>query len=309
MPRFSFRCPDCASVLSSLDIQSIGRELQCSSCGRMFSFSDGYLDMMPADLAAGKVQIDHEPFWDLDVDIRGIPSYNTVHLVRKYAPRLIGIVDKFAPGGRERQLLDIGLGTVTSRRIRHHYKSLPEIVGTYTALDPSEGQLSGGGEMPGMNSLFIRGIGENIPFDDGQFDVVLNLSTLDHFFDAEKGKTEMARILKDKGLLVLGLNNDKSWFKLLFRRRAASARKAAAAEHNFFFSVNDVLAMFGDEFDLKCEYDWRYLPLLFSTKNSILGPLYFGLLRIADQLGRLILPRRGGCFYLFLIRRSRDETA
>jgi ubiquinone/menaquinone biosynthesis C-methylase UbiE len=53
-----------------------------------------------------------------------------------------------------------------------------------------------------------------IPFRDNFFDLVLSVSTLDHFFsdkDLEQSLNEISRVLKPGGRLILALNNKSNW--------------------------------------------------------------------------------------------------
>ncbi len=54
---------------------------------------------------------------------------------------------------------------------------------------------------------YIRADAENLPFEDNAFDYVMNLGSLEHYLNPEKGCKEMARVLKDDGTAVILLPN------------------------------------------------------------------------------------------------------
>ena len=64
-------------------------------------------------------------------------------------------------------------------------------VGRYVALDPT------------LN--IIQGVSEQIPFDDKTFDVVYSSHVLEHVNDEQKSLQEMKRVLKDDGVLIIGM--------------------------------------------------------------------------------------------------------
>lgn len=50
---------------------------------------------------------------------------------------------------------------------------------------------------------FVEGDAENLPFDDGTFDAVVNRASLHHFLDPGRAIAEMARVLKPGGRAVI----------------------------------------------------------------------------------------------------------
>ena len=50
----------------------------------------------------------------------------------------------------------------------------------------------------------IRGEGENIPFGENKFDVVIIFNSFPHFTDKEKTISECYRVLKKRGRLIVG---------------------------------------------------------------------------------------------------------
>ena len=68
-----------------------------------------------------------------------------------------------------------------------------------------------------VNIHLIRGVSEDLPFKDEKFDMILHLSTLQHVDDQHKTLSEIKRVLKDNGLLVVSVPLSKNIFTL-FRK-------------------------------------------------------------------------------------------
>jgi len=81
---------------------------------------------------------------------------------------------------------------------------------TSVALEPSPTMLvraRARAEAMGARLGLVRGIAETMPFADATFDCVLCDSAIDHFADPEHGISEMTRVLKPGGRLVLSVVN------------------------------------------------------------------------------------------------------
>ena len=68
-----------------------------------------------------------------------------------------------------------------------------------------------------VNIHLIQGVAENLPFKDENFDMILSLSTLQHVNDQYKTLSEIKRVLKKNGLLLVSVPMDKNIFTL-FRK-------------------------------------------------------------------------------------------
>ena len=68
-----------------------------------------------------------------------------------------------------------------------------------------------------VNIPLIQGVSEHLPFIDEKFDMVLHFSTLQHVDDQHKTLSEIKRVLKDNGLLVVSVPLSKNIFTL-FRK-------------------------------------------------------------------------------------------
>lgn len=76
---------------------------------------------------------------------------------------------------------------------------------------------------PGTCNRFVTADVRHLPFEDSSVDIVLSNSTLDHFDNAgdlEVSIRELARVLKQGGLLLITLDNPRNPLYLLFRAGA-----------------------------------------------------------------------------------------
>ncbi len=98
---------------------------------------------------------------------------------------------------KEQKILDLGCGTGASiEYLYNHYG----IVGT--GIDPSEKLLKFAKEK-NIEADFLWGKGEELPFEDHQFDCVLAECTLSLMSDLKKTQEEIKRVLKPKGYLII----------------------------------------------------------------------------------------------------------
>jgi ubiquinone/menaquinone biosynthesis C-methylase UbiE len=67
------------------------------------------------------------------------------------------------------------------------------------------------------NIPLIQSVSEDLPFKDEKFDMILHFSTLQHVDDQHKTLSEIKRVLKDNGLLVVSVPLNKNIFTL-FRK-------------------------------------------------------------------------------------------
>jgi ubiquinone/menaquinone biosynthesis C-methylase UbiE len=56
-----------------------------------------------------------------------------------------------------------------------------------------------------QNENILQGFAESLPFDDQTFDVVYSSHVLEHVNDEQKSLSEMRRVLKDDGILIIGV--------------------------------------------------------------------------------------------------------
>ncbi len=102
------------------------------------------------------------------------------------------------------RILDVGcgIGSIEQR--------LPEL--NVTGLDSSEEMLIEARKR--SDKTFVKGESSSLPFANGFFDAVFMVTTLEFLTDYKKALDEAARILTNRGrLVVLMLNPDSGYFK------------------------------------------------------------------------------------------------
>jgi len=97
--------------------------------------------------------------------------------------------------------LDLGCGSGYSMK-----KAIDDCKCITTGLDPQP-MLAGVKTdiVEDVNFKIIKGVGEAMPFNDKEFDVVYSSHVLEHVQNQEKVLYEIKRVLKDDGVLIIGV--------------------------------------------------------------------------------------------------------
>ena len=130
-------------------------------------------------------------------------GYDSLH--RDEQLRKLKLIDGMLEFGGDESLLDVGCGSGISTLF---FKGK---VGRLTGLDPSEGLISIAKREEGAE--FIVGRAEDLPFSDGEFDIVISVTAIHNFSDKRKGLMEIKRV--GKGNFVLTLLKKANDFKAL----------------------------------------------------------------------------------------------
>ncbi len=102
-------------------------------------------------------------------------------------------------------LLDVGCGT------GHWSELFCEMGYKVTGIDPSLRMLEYANARKLDNASFIEGVGESLPFEDGSFDIVSNITALEFADDPQATVQEMFRCVKPGGRLLFGVLNRWSY--------------------------------------------------------------------------------------------------
>ena len=118
-----------------------------------------------------------------------------------------------AISGEAGRLLDVGAGTGWwSRLLAGHGFEV-------TALEPSPAMRRVAATRTGSGAIeWVTGIGEDLPFSDGRFDVVLIMTVLEFAAEPERVLAEAWRVVRPGGRLVLGYLDALSPWAALYRR-------------------------------------------------------------------------------------------
>ncbi|WP_322747607.1 MULTISPECIES: class I SAM-dependent methyltransferase [unclassified Frankia] len=135
-----------------------------------------------------------------------------VHVIRR---REVGTLLEWAGELTGRTVLDVagGDGYWAGRAVRRGARAV--------CVDLARDKLDFGRRLRGRPAL-IEGDALTLPFADGSFDVVMSVCAIEHFDDGPGALTEMARVLKAGGDLVLSadaLTRAHRWPRLSARHR------------------------------------------------------------------------------------------
>jgi len=125
--------------------------------------------------------------------------------------------------------LEIGVGT----------GRFAKPLGISIGIDPSENMLKIA-KKRGIN-VFV-GVGENLLFENEEFDYVLMVITLCFVDDPDKVIMEANRVLKKKGKLIVGIVDKNSHLGKFYQKKKKQGH--IFYKNAKFFSVNEVIKLF-----------------------------------------------------------------
>lgn len=119
-------------------------------------------------------------------------GYDELHMAEQLQKmtEIIAAMGEDIPKKKDK-LLDVGCGTGISTSVW---------VCDCTGIDPSEKLIAVAQKKYANhpNKRFIVGSGEELPFPDRSFDVVISITAIHNFSDVKKGILEMKRVGKDR---------------------------------------------------------------------------------------------------------------
>ena len=165
-------------------------------------------------------------------------------------------------------VLEIAAGTGLVTRF------LAERGARVTALEPDDAMRAVlEDRTPGV--VAFRGVAEDLPFADASFDVVVASSAW-HWFSQPTATDEIARVLRDRGRVVVlgnGFDRQHGWLEDLGALREPTdqsfgARRAHEAKEDL------AVGPFDDLVDIEIDWTWRRTPeelsLLFRTYSGVI---------------------------------------
>jgi SAM-dependent methyltransferase len=181
------RCPTCKTALR-LDAQS-----RCHNCGVVIKTHRSLLDFLPEG-AHSALEGRSRPSWEAWSD--RLAALERWRQARQGAPAAgqadqerLGRLVHFAQISQG-ALLDIGCGSAS---LRQH---LPEEV-SYFGIEPAPG------DHLTQPENVVRGVAEQLPFDDKSFAHVTMLSVFDYFVEPLQALKEARRVLQSRGCLSM----------------------------------------------------------------------------------------------------------
>jgi ubiquinone/menaquinone biosynthesis C-methylase UbiE len=132
-------------------------------------------------------------------------------------------------------------------------------LGVDTGIDPSENMLKIA-ESRGVKTF--HGRGEDLPFEDNEFDFVLLAFTLCFVDDPKKVIAEAKRVLKDNGKIIVGVIDKNSALGKIYQDKKQNSRFYGIAK---FYSTEEVIELLKN-YDFK---NIRTLQTLFDLPGNL----------------------------------------
>ncbi len=114
----------------------------------------------------------------------------------------------------------------------------------------------------------LKGLAEAIPKEDNTFDLILCINALDHMIDPEKALLEMRRVLKPRGILLLGIflhPRPIAMVRRIVERYLPFLREEA---HPYSFTLRDMRSLLEGFFSVEREIR------VFRKENSLFPRLH-----------------------------------
>ncbi len=121
-----------------------------------------------------------------------------------WRPRALWDLDRFRAPGPVRRVLDLGCGTGELTRLTAHRFPSAQVVGVdFTAAMLAVAQRRTGTTGTAGKISYGRATAMRLPFPDGTFDLATNAFLARNLLDLEAALTEMRRVLRPGGVLLI----------------------------------------------------------------------------------------------------------
>lgn len=172
-----------------------------------------------------------------------------------YKKRLIDVLNLLGDGKYE-NLLDIGFGSgILFPELSKKADNLYGLETHGKIKEVSKLMIRGG-----IRTNLIQGSILEMPYENGFFDAVVSVSTMEHIVNLDEASNEIVRVLKLRGVLVLGFPVRNKFTDFLFKMCGKDPRKIHPSSHI------DILNMFNGK--MKQER-LIYLPEFFPMYISV----------------------------------------
>ncbi len=230
LPRFL--CPQCGVELG--DVFS-PEERRCAACAFRVEAVDG-IPLLVADRQKVERWIDEAraagraPWYDRPQADQWVGPHR--HHLAKRRQYVEGVLTAYAGRRPIRTALDLGCGDGM------HYGWLARFASVTYGSDYNLARLRRAVRLPGAaDRIFLADICR-YPVADAAFDLVFFNHVLEHIPDDVRALTEVRRILRPGGMLILGVPNEGAFFwQLAFRLQP---RLRATSDHLHFYTAADI---------------------------------------------------------------------
>lgn len=168
----------------------------------------------------------HKGFWKY---WKKTESEERKRMYKEYWQHYLKFLYEFTPLREDSKILEIGCGI--DGIINYIEKGEKYAVDSLMDYFLSEFDM-------GKDTKWIKGVGENLPFDSNYFDVVITTNTLDHTMNPQRVMIEINRALKKGGTLLLSVDVYSPFVK--HYRRLREFFGVGDEPHPHAFSVKDV---------------------------------------------------------------------
>lgn len=246
----SLRCPNCKKSSFSLhktegdDLRVREGRITCNNCAKYFDIKKGILEFDIEDKELLREMAQWEVFAESEgwlkpneLYLESLPSAGSKLLMKKdtigwlcHEYNFFTMLDKIDVN--DKYILDLGAGRCWSS------KWLTKKGGKVVAYDALAHPTIGMGAADiffknhGIYFDRVRGDFNELPFNNGIFDIVLSSGALHHTVDLDKTVNEAARVLKNNGLLVL-VNEMSSRILTREEKVKMSGKQDGINEHNY----------------------------------------------------------------------------
>lgn len=201
-------CVNCSGELHKRDAS-----LVCNSCGSVFGMNHGVPVLLPTTLSAlTKEEIEHHDHAEEDaVEVHQLQAWRNL----RYHRLLWDVLLSLPAGSR---LLEIGAGTgFDASHIAPKHSIIITDVSSETVHKTKERVI-------GLPIDFLACAGERLPFKKEVFDGAYMVATLHHFEKPAEAVSELYRVLKPGGLVVVGIEPNAFYFRYIKKFRSALCR-------------------------------------------------------------------------------------
>lgn len=239
MDKVQFTCVDCGS-----EMQTGTSESHCQKCAKVYSQVGSVWQATPTNLSelAREEAEYHDHFDENAADVHQLGAWRNF-----FYHRLLWRVIQTLPVGS--QLLEIGAGSgFDSKEFQSYDLTLSDI--SRKTLERLAQRLNRD------DATFVACDGSKLPFPDGTFSGVYTLATWHHFHEPELALLEMRRVLKPNGLLVIGVEPNRFYFRYMKKFRTTLCAATHGDEHE------------GSHADAEMEgFSYRELKHFFGNNN------------------------------------------